>query len=93
MQDPIVESVEGWADQLKMAADPSRLRILLEIDAGKVSVGAITAAIGSNQPAVSANLKLLKLTGLASSTRDGRQMLYSLTARGKRLLAAVLSLA
>jgi DNA-binding transcriptional ArsR family regulator len=45
--------------------------------------------VGRDERLVSHHVRLLKASGLASSTRDGKMVMYELTARGRSLLTAV----
>jgi ArsR family transcriptional regulator, lead/cadmium/zinc/bismuth-responsive transcriptional repressor len=45
--------------------------------------------VGRDEKLVSHHVRLLKAAGLARSERDGRMVMYELTDRGRRLLAAV----
>jgi len=66
-------------DQIfRSLSDPTR-RALFErlCQEGDLTVGALTAAAGVSQPAVSKHLRLLKEAGLVLDRQDGRQTSYS----------------
>lgn len=66
-------------DQIfRSLSDPTR-RALFErlCRDGDLTVGALTAAAGVSQPAVSKHLRLLKEAGLVLDRQDGRQTFYS----------------
>jgi DNA-binding transcriptional ArsR family regulator len=77
-----------------MLADPTRLRLLWLLCGGEHDVTGLVATVGAARPAVSQHLAKLRMTGLVSTRRDGRRVLY--TARGghvRRLLAEALEAA
>jgi DNA-binding transcriptional ArsR family regulator len=47
--------------------------------------------VGRDERLVSHHLRLLKGAGLARSERDGKMVMYELTASGRSLLAAVVA--
>lgn len=59
------------AELLQALGDPSRLRILSALDTACVPVGAIAAATGLRQPAVSHHLRVLRDRGLVRAERRG----------------------
>jgi ArsR family transcriptional regulator len=64
----------------KLLADESRMRILLALaEQGEMHVSALCDALGGqSQPAVSHHLTLMRLTGLVSFRRDGKNNYYRL---------------
>ena len=70
------------ADAFNAIAEPRRRQIveLLAIR-GALAVDAVVIAIGLPQPAVSKHLGVLRMVGIVSATRDGRQRLYRLEAK------------
>jgi len=56
---------------LKAAAEPTRLRILLLLAAGELSVKDLTQILGQSQPRISRHLKLLAEAGLVERFREG----------------------
>jgi DNA-binding transcriptional ArsR family regulator len=71
------------AQVARLVGDPTRLRILCELDGGEKDVGMIVRAVQMGQPAVSHHLTLLKLSGLVTPTRAGKHNIYTLTPSGK----------
>jgi DNA-binding transcriptional ArsR family regulator len=60
-------------------AEPRRRQIIdLLARRGALAVGALVAALGLPQPAVSKHLAVLHEVGIVSATQDGRQRLYRL---------------
>lgn len=77
-----------------MLADPTRLRLLWLLCGAEYDVSGLAAAVGAARPAVSQHLAKLRLTGLVSTRRDGRRVLYQ--ARGghvRRLLTEAMDAA
>jgi|694.fasta_scaffold140166_2 DNA-binding transcriptional ArsR family regulator len=72
----------GVADRLRLYAQPQRLMILSFLLGGEQSVGAIDAATGVGQPALSQQLAELRHAGLLTSRRAARQVYYRLADAG-----------
>ncbi|MFD3503992.1 ArsR/SmtB family transcription factor [Streptomyces sp. NPDC058676] len=66
------------AATLQALATPSRLRILTTLRHAPYPVGALAAAVGMEQSAVSHQLRLLRALGLVTGERDGRRIVYRL---------------
>ena len=66
------------AERLRLYAQPQRLMILSLLLEGEQSVGAIEAATGVGQPALSQQLAELRHAGLLASRRAARQVYYRL---------------
>ena len=63
----------------KQLADESRMKILLTLaQDGEVHVSALCDMLGQSQPAVSHHLTLMRLTGLVSFRREGKNNFYRL---------------
>jgi ArsR family transcriptional regulator len=77
---------------LKAAAEPTRLRILLLLRAGELTVKDLTEILGQSQPRISRHLKLLAEAGLVERFRDGSWVYFHVSDRseGGRLTLAVL---
>lgn len=62
---------------IKIIGHPQRLRILEYIDLhGESTVGAIIAGTDGQQAAVSQHLNKMRLAGIISSRREGKQVYY-----------------
>ena len=59
-------------------SDPSRLRLLLRIAEREACVNELCEATGMSQPAVSHQLRLLRLERLVRARRSGREVYYAL---------------
>lgn len=80
--------VEAAAASFRMLSDPTRLRILWLLCGAELDVGTLAEQVAVARPAVSQHLAKLRMTGLVTTRRDGRRVLYR--ARGghvRRLLA------
>jgi DNA-binding transcriptional ArsR family regulator len=70
------------ADVFNAIAEPRRREIIdLLAGRGALAVGALVAALGLPQPAVSKHLGVLRSVGVVTVTKDGRQRLYQLEAK------------
>ena len=75
-------------------ADPTRLLIAALLrDGGELCVCDLAWLTGRAINLVSHHLKALRVGGLVEPRRDGRLVLYTLTARGRALTGALLPLA
>jgi len=62
-----------------MLSDEIRLRLLSTlVENGEVSVGILCESTGQSQPATSHHLTLLRMSGLVTFRRDGKNNYYSL---------------
>jgi len=79
---------------LKAAAEPTRLRILLLLAAGELSVKDLTQILGQSQPRISRHLKLLAEAGLVERFREGSWAYFHVSDRthGGRLALDILAL-
>ena len=79
---------------LKAAAEPTRLRILLLLTAGELSVKDLTQILGQSQPRISRHLKLLAEAGLIERFREGSWAYFHVSDRtkGGRLALDLLAL-
>lgn len=70
---------ETCAERLKAVADPDRLRIVnLLLLEGPRNVGQIAKALGEEVVNVSHHLGILRQAGIATNTKQGRYVVYSL---------------
>ena len=66
------------ADVFSMLCDSTRLRILWLLCHTEECVSDIATAVNMSSPAVSHHLRNLKQSGLITSRREGKEVLYSL---------------
>lgn len=71
-----LSEAQALADLLQALGDPTRLRILSALEMACVPVGAIVAATGLRQPAVSHHLRVLRDRGLVRAERRGACVYY-----------------
>ncbi len=87
---PDADEIRGLADQFKLLADPTRLRmIFVLLEAGEFCVGDLAAVTESTESATSHQLRLLRAAGLVSYRREGRLVYYRLADTHIRLLLDV----
>ena len=72
-------SLELMVDTLKAAAESSRLRILLLLSRGDLTVSELTEILGQSQPRVSRHLKLLLDAGLIGRYQEGSWAYFRLS--------------
>ena len=70
--------LELAAEMLKALADPSRLRILLQLSKQELNVGELAEIEQERITTVSARLKVLLTARLVKRRRDGQTIFYSL---------------
>lgn len=63
-------------DVLRRLGDPTRLRVLTSLLAGRKNVSQIVTELGLSQPQVSYHLRMLREARLAIEQRDGRWIWY-----------------
>lgn len=78
------------AELAKSLADPTRLGLALALrDGGELCVCDLSWIAGRSENLTSHHLRLMRRAGLTACRRDGKMVLYSLTASGRGLLAAL----
>ncbi|WP_241521748.1 ArsR/SmtB family transcription factor [Arthrobacter pityocampae] len=76
--EPDAERLEAGAATFRMLSDPTRLHLLWILTRGPADVGSLVAATGANRTAVSQHLAKLRHSGLVSTRRDARNVIYSI---------------
>ncbi|HEY0523706.1 MAG TPA: metalloregulator ArsR/SmtB family transcription factor [Stellaceae bacterium] len=74
--------MEAVLAALRAAAESTRLRLLLLLSRGELTVGDLTQILGQSQPRVSRHLKLLCEAGLLDRFREGNRVFYRLADHG-----------
>ena len=88
------EAALGAAERAKALSDPTRLTLAAALREGEeLCVCDLSWIAGRSQNLVSHHLRSLRSHGLVRSRRDGKLVMYSLTAEGASLLSAVLGTA
>lgn len=83
---------EALAVGARALSDPTRLTIAAALaDADELCVCDLSWICERSENLVSHHVRQLRAAGVAASRRDGKMAMYSLTAAGRGLLAAVLA--
>jgi DNA-binding transcriptional ArsR family regulator len=86
---PPVEQLEAAALPFKALTEPTRVALLLSLaDGDSCCVCDLSWVVGRDEKLVSHHVRLLKSLGVVRSRRDGRMVMYELTALGAALVAA-----
>ena len=87
---PSAEVLDAWATGAKALADPTRLAVAVALaECGAACVCDLAWIVARDERLVSHHARALRAAGLAGSVRDGKMVMYTLTDRGRALLAAV----
>jgi DNA-binding transcriptional ArsR family regulator len=87
---PPAAELERWAAGAKSLGDPTRLTIAWALrESGGACVCDLGWIVGRDEKLVSHHLRLLRSSGLATSTRQGKMVMYELTPLGSRLLDTI----
>lgn len=87
---PTVATIEPAAQRLKALSDPTRLQIALALSAtDELCVCDLAWIVGRAENLVSHHVRVLKTSGLATSRRDGKMVMYALTPAARPLLATL----
>jgi DNA-binding transcriptional ArsR family regulator len=89
--EPAGEQVDAAVQTFALLADPTRVRMLWAMREQERDVTSLAEAAGCRLPVASQHLSKLRLSGLVTSRRDGRRVLYRV--RGghlRRLLSEAL---
>lgn len=74
--------MNGLVTMLRAAAEPTRLRIIVLLSKGELTVSELVQVLGQSQPRVSRHLKLLTDAGLAERNPEGAYVYYRLISSG-----------
>jgi DNA-binding transcriptional ArsR family regulator len=89
---PPADTVERWATAAKGLGDPTRVAVALALrDGERACVCDLAWIVGRDEKLVSHHVRQLKTAGLARSEREGRMVMYELTATGRTLLDALVA--
>ncbi|KID31435.1 ArsR/SmtB family transcription factor [Prauserella rugosa] len=84
---PGPEVIARDAERLRALGDPTRLRVARALLAGdELCVCDLAWIVGSSQGLVSHHLRQLRSAGLVDSRRDGKLVMYRLSAHGRTAL-------
>lgn len=76
--EPSAELITALADTFKVFGDGTRIRILLAMFSGELSVSDISAKLNMSQSAISHQLRTLKDARLIRPRREGKNTFYAL---------------
>lgn len=76
-------SVQTSVGALKAIAEPTRLRVLVLLASGELSVKDLTGILGQSQPRISRHLKLLAEAGLVERAPEGSWVYFRLADGGE----------
>jgi DNA-binding transcriptional ArsR family regulator len=76
------------AEVFSLLADPTRIKIILALRAGEMSVNHLADVVDKSPTAVSQHLAKLRWGRMVSSRQDGNRVFYSLTDEHARTLVA-----
>jgi len=87
---PDPDQLAAWAAGAKALADPTRLAVAVALAGCRTAcVCDLAWIVARHEKLVSHHARALRAAGLASSAREGKMVMYTLTDRGRALLAAV----
>lgn len=87
---PSADRLDAWAAGAKALADPTRLAVAVALaECGTACVCDLAWIVARDEKLVSHHVRALRAAGLASSAREGKMVMYTLTRRGRALLTAV----
>jgi DNA-binding transcriptional ArsR family regulator len=85
-----LERAERAAREAKALSDPTRVAIAAALAAtDELCVCDLAWITGRAENLVSHHVRALRTAGLAASRREGKMVMYSMTARGTALLSAI----
>lgn len=79
VQVPLSERAGLVAEIFAILADPTRVRVILALQDGELSVGSLASVVEKNPTAVSQHLAKLRLARVVSARQDGNRVFYRLT--------------
>jgi ArsR family transcriptional regulator, lead/cadmium/zinc/bismuth-responsive transcriptional repressor len=74
---PSADLAVSMADSFQVLGDPTRLRIVLALTAGRLCVGDIASVVGVSESGVSHQLRLLRDRRIVRAERIGQRTFYS----------------
>jgi DNA-binding transcriptional ArsR family regulator len=74
---------------VKAISDETRFKLMERISRNEICACELPRFVGKTQPAVSQHLKVLLQAGLVKMRRDGAKRLYSVSEKGRKVLADI----
>ena len=88
---PRAAQLAAAADAAKALGDPTRLAVAVALrDGGELCVCDLAWVCERSDKLISHHARALRAAGLVCSRREGKMVLYALTARGQELLDALM---
>ncbi len=85
------DALRAAAERARALGDPTRLQVALALrEGGELCVCDLAWVCGRSDKLVSHHARALRIAGLVGSRREGKMVMYSLTASGGILLEAIL---
>jgi ArsR family transcriptional regulator len=78
------------AQSFRVLGDPTRLAILLALEAEELNVSELCRKLRQNQPTVSRHLGILKMSAFTEARRRGKEIYYSILPSKRRVLKTIL---
>jgi ArsR family transcriptional regulator len=75
--------------ELAAVSDATRLKMLRLIARDELCACVLPRHVGTSQPAVSQHLKVLREAGLVRMRKDGKKRIYSISAKGRRIIGDI----
>ncbi len=82
------EYIQEATELFRLLSDKTRLSLLLLLAEGEHNVGQLCAKLQLPQPTVSHHLALMRMSGLLSKRRYGKQMIYRVNTQALHDLGA-----
>ncbi|HEX2727874.1 MAG TPA: metalloregulator ArsR/SmtB family transcription factor [Beijerinckiaceae bacterium] len=84
------DAAAGFAERAKALGDPTRLMLAAALaDGGELCVCDLAWVAERSENLVSHHLRVLRSAGLVRSRREGKMVMYAVTAAGSALIDAV----
>jgi DNA-binding transcriptional ArsR family regulator len=87
-REPDSQYVELAVEVFAMLADATRIRIILALRGGELSVNSLAELVAKSPPAVSQHLAKLRLARFVTSRQEGTKVFYSLANEHARQLVS-----
>jgi ArsR family transcriptional regulator len=69
---------ETLAQTFRILSDPTRVRIVSQLQDGEMNVSQLCNKLKAPQPTVSRHLAILRMGGLVTNRRQGKEIFYSI---------------
>jgi len=87
---PSAEDLRNCAERAKALGDPTRLALAIALhEGGELCVCDLSWIVERSDKVVSHHVRALRSSGLVTSRREGKMVMYAITEAGAALIAAV----